>query len=156
VLRFFLTYAKAAAKVNLTSAFQFQQLDILKLGHNHLDQLPPHISYLHGIRTLHLQHNILTTLPPTLSNCRHLTQLDLTHNRLTTLPRGLGQLTKLKVLKLGDNELEQVCLNLNFLFLRLFKDWCVFHGVLLDISTFQSVLEPAAGVTITKSNNTDP
>ncbi|XP_046363034.2 leucine-rich repeat-containing protein 7-like [Haliotis rufescens] len=88
--------------------FQFTRIEVLKLSHNKLEQLPVMLSYLRGLRLLQLQNNLITSLPQTLINCKHLTELNLTNNRLSSLPKSVCSLHLLKVLQIGENDLEQI------------------------------------------------
>ncbi len=77
----------------------------LDLSNLQLTTLPPNLTNLTNLTTLHLGGNRLTALPESLANLTNLTTLFLSSNQLTALPENLTNLTNLTHLTLGSNRL---------------------------------------------------
>ncbi|HET9253796.1 MAG TPA: leucine-rich repeat domain-containing protein, partial [Pseudonocardiaceae bacterium] len=84
---------------------QLATLHTLHLGDNQLAALPPEIAQLTNLRMLDLGGNQLAALPPEIAQLTGLGLLYLSSNQLTTLPPEIAQLTELVILRLGGNQL---------------------------------------------------
>lgn len=86
------------------------KLEVLDLGSNRINQLPPAVSDLAGtLRELWLGNNKLfftAPLTPNLGQLRLLQKLDLSNNQLEELPTELGQLERLQYLDISNNGLQ--------------------------------------------------
>ena len=87
----------------------------LNLGGLRLSSIPPVVSEMHGLLSLHLPHNRLTEFPATLTQNDGLHLLDLTGNRITQLPQDPRALGSHYTLVLTGNPLDEPsreqCLN---------------------------------------------
>jgi internalin A len=84
---------------------QLTNLTSLHLRRNQLTGLPPQTSQLTKLTDVYLPDNRLTSLPPEIFQLTNLTCLDLSGNQLTSLPPEISQLTNLSALYLRDNQL---------------------------------------------------
>lgn len=85
----------------------FHSLQILKLDHNYLTNLPPELFSL-PLVFLSLSYNSLFTISPKISNLQNLSHLSLAENHINALPKELGKLKNLKTLLLHGNEFAEL------------------------------------------------
>ena len=75
-------------------------LDLSSLG---LTALPPEITSLTALTTLHLDNNQLSALPPEIASLTALTLLSISHNQLSVLPPEMAQLAENAGVQLDGN-----------------------------------------------------
>ncbi len=80
-------------------------LQVLKLSHNELSDLPLSIGDLVNLELLHLDNNLLSSLPSNLGNLNSLRELIINDNVLDSLPRTLGDMVNLKKLYSQNNQI---------------------------------------------------
>ena len=78
---------------------------VLDLSNKGLEELPPEIGALTGLKRLNVDHNRLTALPPEIGALTSLRVLSVFGNQLTSLPSEIGALTALQGLYVNDNQL---------------------------------------------------
>ena len=77
---------------------------ILNLSHHDLKVVPPELSKLSFLHTLHLNNNLIIMPPEEISHLESLEHLSLEHNQLTLLPSVFSSLTdNLRYLNLSNN-----------------------------------------------------
>ena len=85
--------------------FHFFRLEVLYLGGNVIQQVPPQLGQLKGLCHLNLCDNQISTIPRELGQLKLLKSLSLHKNLLKTLPMEIIMLLDLNELTLRDNPL---------------------------------------------------
>ncbi|XP_018421163.1 PREDICTED: p53-induced death domain-containing protein 1 [Nanorana parkeri] len=84
---------------------QLSHIEYLDLSFNSFTELPPCVTTLPCLSTLHLGYNQLRTLPDDICKLKSLTSLIVMFNQLTEIPASIGQLIIMKTLNLSNNML---------------------------------------------------
>lgn len=80
-----------------------KNLEVLKLDHNELEELPEAIGDLDKLEWLILNNNKIKTLSESVGRLKSLKELRLNDNKLKELPDSIGNLKSLEKLHLGNN-----------------------------------------------------
>ena len=90
--------------------FSLRHVTMLRLGANHLRELPHEIGQLTELKVLSLLSNQLVNLPPEIAQLRKLETLHLAQNQFTKPPWIVGSLPLLAAVTLANNPLDYAAL----------------------------------------------
>ena len=80
-----------------------EHLEMLNIGDNNLQRLPPVICRLQNLRSLNLAGNKLSDLPPSLVRLEYLSELSLANNNFSNVPNSLSDMKSLRYLNISRN-----------------------------------------------------
>ncbi len=87
---------------------KLEKLSLLWLQHNQLDEIPPEIGTISGLKRLFLDHNNLKNLPDKLQQIKHLRVVHIGHNLIETYPVVFNKMRSLVLVHLNNNKISNL------------------------------------------------